>query len=280
MAATITASVGKNGVNRQADVYVVQVALNNWILLGALKGRVAPLTVTTGTCDAKTIEAIGAFQKVVLGSSTPDYRVDRHGRTLKRLVGPITTATAAETRELNEKLKRVNWKGHQPIFYQLEMLMVESFPFLTRLGYGKHWSGMWAYVDRTQKNGKPSDHAEGRAVDIYLSAYEDGERQLGDGLFDMFKANGIALGVDHVIWNRRIWSQEKGGPRPYTSRENGPHDDHVHVSFTRAGSQTQTTLLDKLIPELRQTLDFQRWDGLRRVEGFENQRPEDLSPYD
>jgi hypothetical protein len=51
--------------------------------------------------------------------------------------------------------------------------------------------------------------------------------------------------LDHVIWNRQIWSSARGGPRPYTGVS--PHTDHVHVAFTRAGSQNTTfprTLLD------------------------------------
>lgn len=272
--AVITAPVGdprKGAVNHQLDVLTVQAYLNNWILYGALNGRVALLT--SGRCDAAMIEAIRMFQKVVVGMPSPDGRIDPNRKTFNRLTGQVTKVTAAQ-------LKQVNWKQHQPIFYKFELLMAENFPFLTRLGYSKHWSGMWAFVDRTTKSGGRSDHAEGRGIDVYLSAFKPDEKALGDGLFEMFLNNSRPLGVDHVIWNRRIWSQDKGGPRAYTNAANGPHTDHVHVSFTRPGSQVQPALLARLIPDLRRKLDLDNWNSVRRIEGFENLDPEDISPYD
>lgn len=269
MASGLTASVGKGGTNRQHDVLVVQSYLNNWIMFGALKGRASVLT--SGQCDTAMIEAIRLFQSVVIGMSSPDRRIDPKGRTFRRLSGQVTQLTAAD-------LRKVNWKRNQPIFFQLELLLVENFPFLTELGYGKRWSGMGAYVNRTTRSGGVSHHAEGRAVDIYLSAFKSAERRLGDGLFELFIANGRALGVDHVIWNHRIWSWERGGPRPYTNRQNGPHTDHVHVSFTRAASQQQPDILSKLIPALRRKLDAEEISLMRRLEGVD---PHDFqSPYD
>lgn len=49
-------------------------------------------------------------------------------------------------------------------------------------------------------------------------------------------------GVDNISWNRQIWSVSKGGPRPWTGTyQNGapknPHMDHIHVEWTRDGSQ-------------------------------------------
>jgi hypothetical protein len=101
--------------------------------------------------------------------------------------------------------------------------------------------GVGGYVDRTTAMGTPSAHAEGRVADIYLEANDITQRKIGDGLFEIFKTWHRELGVDHVIWNRQIWSLAQGGPRRYTGIN--PHINHVHVSFTRAGSQTQPSIL-------------------------------------
>ena len=101
--------------------------------------------------------------------------------------------------------------------------------------------GVGGYVPRTTAMGTFSFHSEGRAADIYLSAGEPTQLQVGDGLFAMFIRWHALLGVDHVIWNRQIWSEDQGGPRQYMGRRD--HRDHVHVAFTRAASQRQPTFL-------------------------------------
>jgi hypothetical protein len=176
-----------------------------------------------------------------------------------------------------------NWKKNQPIVHYARTVLVLTFPILVRLGYSKHPSGIGGYVDRTTRSGGPSAHAEGRALDIYLSAFVPAEKRLGDGLFDLFRRNPHALGVDHVIWNRRIWSSDKGGPRPYTNAANGPHTNHVHVAFTREGSQVQPPALQTLAAALRRRLDGEHYAWGRQIEGWEEARrgvtPAEVSPY-
>lgn len=77
-------SVGKNAVNRSADVVVIQKRLNEWIAAGKLPG-VATLG-TDGQCGAKTKKAIGAFQlRFVPGVTKPDSRADPGGKTVTHL---------------------------------------------------------------------------------------------------------------------------------------------------------------------------------------------------
>lgn len=181
----------------------------------------------------------------------------------------------------------IDWKQDQPIILQLRLVLVETFPFFTRLGYSKHWSGMGGFVDRTTHGGGFSAHAEGRAMDIYLSAFKADEKRLGDGLFDLFRTHSVALGVDHVIWNRRIWSRDKGGPRAYTNAANGPHTNHVHVAFTRQGSQRQPPILRPLLENLRRRLDRDNYrrsmNWARPIEGAQDELsalgPAGTSPY-
>lgn len=122
---------------------------------------------------------------------------------------------------------KINWKGPQPAPKYLARRLRVNFPQITQTGI---------YDDRgiagTQKK---SAHAEGRALDIHLSAVDPEQRSLGDQPFRALVRKASFLGIDDVIWNRQLWSQVRGGPRPYSGVS--PHTDHIHVEFTRAGSQ-------------------------------------------
>ena len=95
---------------------------------------------------------------------------------------------------------------------------------------------------------KKSSHAEGRALDFHLDATDPSQKALGDRLFDAIIRKAEKIGVDNVIWNREIWSVGKkvAGKRKYNGKN--PHTDHVHVEFTRAGSQYVT--LDEILIEV------------------------------
>lgn len=85
--ATITASVGRGGVNRLSDVQIVQNLINQNI------GRLTPLAplAADGFAGVKTIVAIEEFQRRVMRIPMPDGRVDPAGRTLAALSGDGTT---------------------------------------------------------------------------------------------------------------------------------------------------------------------------------------------
>ena len=121
----------------------------------------------------------------------------------------------------------INWNQPQPAPRALWAMVHANFPQTRFLGIYNRRNVAGTSV--------PSAHAEGRALDIGLLATQPNEKFLGDQLFQMFIQNAAELGLDHVIWNRQIWSNQRGGPRPYTGVS--PHTDHVHVAFTRDGSQ-------------------------------------------
>ncbi len=78
MARSITQSVGREGINRAADVKIVQELINNNLKkLPALR----PLDVD-GKIGPLTIAAIEEFQRRVVGMAKPDGRVDPSGHTL------------------------------------------------------------------------------------------------------------------------------------------------------------------------------------------------------
>ncbi len=58
------------------------------------------------------------------------------------------------------------------------------------------------------------------------------EKALGEGLFEMFKANAVLLKTNHVIYNWKEWSPGSAGNTTIgRSDKRGPHTNHVHVDF-------------------------------------------------
>jgi peptidoglycan hydrolase-like protein with peptidoglycan-binding domain len=91
----IKASVGSGGVNQLADVRAVQQLLNTFILAQRLPGR-AMLSVD-GKIGPNTIGAIRDFQRIFVGMSSPDGRVDPGGQTLEKLNGSVAQPAVSST---------------------------------------------------------------------------------------------------------------------------------------------------------------------------------------
>jgi hypothetical protein len=121
----------------------------------------------------------------------------------------------------------INWDQPQPASRALWSVVHANFPQARNLGI---------YNPRNVAGtNTPSAHAEGRALDIGLLVSRPNEKLIGDQLFKIFIETSDELGLDHVIWNRQIWSQAHPSLRPYHGQN--PHTNHVHVAFTREGSQ-------------------------------------------
>lgn len=100
--ATIEASVGQDGDNREPDVRLVQRLLNGHDL--------APLTniAEDGRSGPRTVEAIRHFQTRNLGQPSPDGRVDPGGKTIRKLTSGTKergTGASAETRKADRGLR-------------------------------------------------------------------------------------------------------------------------------------------------------------------------------
>lgn len=120
-----------------------------------------------------------------------------------------------------------NWKGPQPGLIALRHLIYANLAMIHRMGI---------YEDRfIAGTAIKSHHAEGRALDIYLSVSVDEQKDLGDQLTSAFMDCARAVGIDEVIWNRQVWTAKHPSLQPYHGKK--PHTDHVHVGFTRQGSQ-------------------------------------------
>ena len=140
----------------------------------------------------------------------------------------------------------VNWKGPQPPPKYLGQMLQFNFPQITQVGI---------YNDRNIAGTNiKSAHAEGRAIDIHLNAFDSEQRHLGDQLVLALTGKARALGIDNVIWNRQIWSVTYTGPKLYSGVN--AHVDHIHVEFTREGSQAHILrAIDMDIARLRTGLE-------------------------
>ena len=99
--------------------------------------------------------------------------------------------------------------------------------------------------------GGRSEHKEGRAWDWGgLNAARAADRRKVHNLMvwlfatDRYgnrHANARRLGIQYVIWNKRIWGSyaASSGWRAYTGANK--HRDHVHISFTWAGANKNTS---------------------------------------
>jgi len=77
-----------------------------------------------------------------------------------------------------------------------------------------------------------SIHAEGRAIDVGFPVVEPGGDPDGGELADRLVEHATELGVQQVIWARRIWRNTRPGWRSYGGTS--PHLDHIHAELTRA----------------------------------------------
>lgn len=80
-------------------------------------------------------------------------------------------------------------------------------------------------------------HGEGRACDLGINPHG---AAYGDWVAEQLRLNSAELGIQCVIWKRRIWSGSypDAGWRPYTGVAD--HLDHIHTELTRAAAQTLT----------------------------------------
>lgn len=148
---------------------------------------------------------------------------------------------------------KIDWNRPQPAPNKIARYLRANFPQITETGI---------YNPRNiAGTSVRSAHAEGRALDIHLSVNRPEEKLVGDQLFHALIEAARQTGIDNVIWNRQIWSVQQGGPRPFVGKyKNGaaknPHTNHIHVEFTRSGSQQQVfNLLELKIAIIRTGLE-------------------------
>lgn len=88
------------------------------------------------------------------------------------------------------------------------------------------------YNCRSVRGGRTTSlHGEGRAADFAIRPYS---AKYGTQLAEAMRRKSKELGIQCIIWNRKIWSgaHPNAGWRRYTGVAS--HADHIHVEFTWA----------------------------------------------
>lgn len=119
--------------------------------------------------------------------------------------------------------------------------------------------------------GTVSVHGGGRALDVRCNATNPAEKAWGDHFADWLVYNATTLGVQCVIWDRRIWGGANGRWK-WRSLSSGahPHRDHIHFELTADAGRnlTEETIMsiianpaDRLVAPV---LAKGRWDRTGR----------------
>lgn len=83
-----------------------------------------------------------------------------------------------------------------------------------------------------------SIHACGRALDWGMPMLNGRGGQAGHALVRRFAMHGRRLGIQCVIYDRRIWTARSPEGRPYGGI--APHYDHLHIELTPASGRNLT----------------------------------------
>ena len=81
-------------------------------------------------------------------------------------------------------------------------------------------------------------HGEGRAIDASFPVIGGRANANGHALLNVLLRHRMALGVQLIIWDRRIWSASSPNGRRYTGQS--PHIDHLHIELTWHAARTLT----------------------------------------
>lgn len=124
--------------------------------------------------------------------------------------------------------------GPQPGARALMAFALARFPTSTNLGI---------YNVRSVRGGKAlSTHAEGRGIDIGFPAVVGGTKE-GWEAARLLRKHSADLGIQSIIYARRIWSntKNKAGWRRYTGK--AAHNEHIHVELTRQAAAQLTSVM-------------------------------------
>jgi hypothetical protein len=101
----------------------------------------------------------------------------------------------------------------------------------------KNWG---IYSCRNIPGGGMSLHGEGRALDVGYAVVDGKGNPDGYRLFAHLKSRAVELGVQGIIWDRKI-STNKGDNRPYGGTTlTLAHVDHLHIELTNAAARNLT----------------------------------------
>jgi len=150
----------------------------------------------------------------------------------------------------------MSWDREQPIMLYVREIIGEEAPEVgssyDKIHHRPHHpsKGVGGFAQRPRRDGGFSRHSEGRACDIYVTVNDPYLRNLGDALFDRFAANAHSLGIEDLLWDTSAWSHVH--PNVHHNPDVDSileHQNHLHVGFSRAASQTRPPLIRQIIVE-------------------------------
>lgn len=108
------------------------------------------------------------------------------------------------------------------------------------------------YNCRTVRGGKTTSlHGEGRAADLAIRPYR---AAYGTMLADLLRRHSKELGIQCVIWNRKIWSGYYTEFRPYSGVN--AHVDHLHVELSwKSANMSKKDMIELLEKVLGDEVD-------------------------
>lgn len=90
-----------------------------------------------------------------------------------------------------------------------------------------------------------SEHYDGRAIDWMVNVKNRNQKAAADAAVQWMSANNgeVArrLGVQYIIWNKKIWGAYAPARGWQNYRGANPHTDHVHISMTWDGANARTS---------------------------------------
>lgn len=99
-----------------------------------------------------------------------------------------------------------------------------------------------------------SHHAACRAFDLGVPLLPGGKpnTELGDAVVRLLLPHCKRLGIDHIIWNRQIWSASSPNGRYYGGVH--PHYDHIHIGLNaNAGAKLNYATLVAVLGSTEKT---------------------------
>jgi hypothetical protein len=137
--------------------------------------------------------------------------------------------------------------------------VVAMIGWLQRNAHGVFWG---SYRCEKWGKGSASLHAENRAIDWHLDAYDKRDRAYAAGLIAMLLAPDSAgnpqalarrMGVEEIIWDCSYWGAgmsdfkqyspcfTKGGKPNKKVDRTTAHRDHIHFGMSKAGAEGRTS---------------------------------------
>jgi hypothetical protein len=176
---------------------------------------------------SRPVLLLGALALSLLGSALP---ADGAPRAIRSYAKAIETMSPYQGQSMCSPAAK-------PGVVAFRDLLLRSYPGTRSLG-----------ISRACTVGGRSEHKEGRAFDWGVNVSRPAEKAAADDMIRWLHAtdrygnrfaNARRLGVQYVIWNKRIWSAYAPTWRAYGGPS--PHTDHVHVSFNWPGANKQTS---------------------------------------